>query len=56
MAKPEHFTDNIKWIDWYPTLKTFLRAITVSNGVPLSYLCRPTNVQAKAVYYYFIDE
>ena len=26
------------------------------NRVPLSYLCRSTNVQAKYVYDYFIDE
>ena len=54
--KPEQFTDNIKWIDWYPTLINLLRAITGSNGVPLSYFCRPTNVQAKSVYTILIDE
>ena len=32
-----------------------MKAIPGGNGVPLSYLCRPTNVQAKDVYEYFID-
>ena len=33
-----------------------MRAIKVRNGVPLSYLCRPTNVQSKTVYDSFIYE
>ena len=33
-----------------------MREIPESNGVPLSYLCRPTNVQAKTVYDHFIEE
>ena len=55
-TKHEQFTDKIKWIDWYPILINFLREIPGRNEVPLSYLCIPTNVQAKAVYEYFIDE
>ena len=54
--KPEQFTDKIKWFDRYPTLINFLREIPGRIGVPLSYLCRPTNVQAKAAYEDFIDE
>ena len=56
MSKPEQFTDKKKLIDWYLTLINFLGAIPGRNGVPLSYLCRPTNVQVKAVYKNFIDE
>ena len=33
-----------------------MRGILVRNEVPLSYLCRPTNVQAKTVYENSIDE
>ena len=55
-AKLEHFTDNMKWIDWYPTLINFLRSITGRNVIPFSYMCRPTNVQAKSVYNNFINE
>ena len=47
--------DKMKWIDWYPTLINLLREILGRNGVPLSYLCRPTNVQSKAVYNHVID-
>ena len=46
----------MKWIDWYPTLIDFLREIPGRSGVPFSYLCRPTKVQAKSVYNDFIDE
>ena len=56
MTKPEQKMDKMKFIDWYPTLINFLRAIPGRNGVPLSYLCRPTKVQVKAVYNDFIDE
>ena len=56
MDKPEKFTYKMKWIDWYPTLINFLRAISVRNRVPLIYLCRPTHMQAKPVYENFIDE
>ena len=54
--KPEQFTDKIKWIDWYPTLINFLREIPGRNGLPLSYLFRPTNVESKSVYDNFIDK
>ena len=33
-----------------------MRAIPGRNEAPLSYICRPTNVQAKTVYDDFIDE
>ena len=46
----------MKWIDWYPTLINLLRENIGKNGVPLSYLCIPTNVKVKAVYNNFVDE
>ena len=55
-SKPEKFADKMKWIDWYPNLINFLRAIPRSNGVPFSYLCKSTNVQEKSVYNYSVDE
>ena len=48
--------DKMKWIDWYSNPINFLRTIPGRNVLPLSYLCRPTNVQAKFVYNDFIDE
>ena len=46
----------MKWIDWYTDLINFLRVTTGRNGLPLSYLCRHTNVQVKDIYNYFINE
>ena len=40
-AKPELFTDKVKWEDWSPVFINFLRAIPGRDGVPLSYICRP---------------
>ena len=40
-AKPEKFTDKIKWIEWYPTFINLLRAIPGKNRIPLSYIYRP---------------
>ena len=39
MAKPENFTDKIKWIKWYPNFINFLRAIPGRNVIPKSYIC-----------------
>ena len=55
-AKPEDFTNKVKWIEWYPTFINFLRAILESSGVPLSYIYRPTNVIMHITYGYFIDD
>ena len=35
-AKPDNFTDKLKWIEWYPTFINFLHAIPGRNGIPLS--------------------
>ena len=56
MAKPEQFTEKVKWIDWYPTFINFLRAIPGRYGVSLSYICRPQNVTVLPKYPDFTDE
>ena len=55
-ATPSQFTDKVKWLDWSPTLLNFLRAIPGRNGVPLSYVCRPTGVTPAATYADFLNE
>ena len=42
-AKPENFTDKLKWIKWYPTFVNLLSAIPGRNGIPLSYIYRPVS-------------
>ena len=44
MEKPENFTDKLKWIEWYPTLINFIRAIRGRNRIPLSYICTPVRM------------
>ena len=56
-AKPENFTDKVKWIQWYPTFIKFLRDIPGRNGIPLSYICRPASAIVPTTGYGdFIDE
>ena len=55
-AKPEDFKKKVKWIEWYPILINFLRAVPRRSVVPLSYICHPTNVIIHATYGYIIDE
>ena len=56
-AKSDNFMDKLKWIEWYPTFINFLRAIPVRNGIPLSYICRPTSAIVPTTSYGdFIDE
>ena len=56
-AKPENFTDKIKWIKWYPTYINFLHTITRRNGIPLSCICRLVSaILPTTVYGDFIDE
>ena len=54
-AKPEYFTKKVNWVEWYPTLINFLRDITGSSSVPLSYIWRPINVIICATYGDFIN-
>ena len=55
-AKPENLTNKVNWIEWYPTLINFLRAVPGRSGAPLSYICRPINVIICATYIDFVDE
>ena len=55
-AKPQQFTDKLKWTEWYPTLVNFLRAIPGRKGIPLSYVIRPNDVTIHQNYGDFIDE
>ena len=48
VAKPEKFTEDIKWVDWFPTFCNFLQAIPGSRGVPLSYVIRDDETPAPA--------
>ena len=55
-VKLEDFTNKANWIEWYPTLINFLRAIPVRSGFPLSYICRPINIIMHKIYGDFIIE
>jgi hypothetical protein len=55
-ATPSQFTDKVKWIDWLPTFKNFLRAIPGRNGVPLVYIIRDDPPVIPVAYTDFIDE
>ena len=39
-ARPETFTEKMKWSDWKVTLLNFLKSQPGRNGVPLSYVIR----------------
>ena len=56
-AKPENFTDKLKLVKWYPNFINFLHAIPGSNGITLSYICRPASAIVPTTGYGdFIDE
>eukprot|EP00978_Attheya_sp_CCMP212_P037579 scaffold178764_cov38-Attheya_sp.AAC.1 len=56
-AKPTKLEDPMKWSDWYPTLKNYLRLIPGRDGVPLSYVVICSNDQADpAIHADFIDD
>ena len=39
-AKPKDFTEDVKWDDWDPTFRAFLRLIPGVNDVPIIYVIR----------------
>ena len=43
-AKPQHFTEKLKWDDWSPVFVNFLREISGRNGIPMSYVVRKNSV------------
>eukprot|EP00978_Attheya_sp_CCMP212_P024852 scaffold78762_cov29-Attheya_sp.AAC.1 len=56
-AKPTKFEDTVKWLDWYPTLKNYLRLIPPGqDGVPLSYVIRPNDQADATIHADFIDD
>lgn len=48
LAKPESFTTKVKWSDWMPTFKNFLRNCASTRGIPLSYVIRDNTTAADA--------
>eukprot|EP00978_Attheya_sp_CCMP212_P009263 scaffold21879_cov34-Attheya_sp.AAC.2 len=55
-AKPTKFKGTVKWSDWYPTLKNYLRLIPGRDGVPLSYVIHPNNQADAVIHADFIDD
>ena len=55
-ATPDQFTNKLKWTDWLPTFRNFLRAIPGRNDVPLSYVIRDTPTIIQEHYDNYIDE
>ena len=47
-AKPEKFSEGMKWDDWKPTFLNYIRSIPGRDGVPLKYVCR-TNDEADMI-------
>ncbi len=43
-AKPEKFTKDMKWDDWYPSFMNYLRTIPGREGVPLHYVIRENEI------------
>jgi hypothetical protein len=39
-AKPQMFTESIKWTDWIPVFTNFLKSLPGRHGVPLTYVIR----------------
>ena len=39
-AKPQKFTEKVKWEEWKPTFINFLRSLPGRHGIPLAYICR----------------
>ena len=40
IAKPQQFTPKMKWEDWAPTFKNFLKSMSSRRGIPLAYVIR----------------
>ena len=48
VAKPDKFTEDSKWGDWYPTFQNFLKSVPGMQGIPLSYVIRDNAAGAAA--------
>ena len=55
-ALPEKFTSKIKWEDWAPSFKNFLRVIPGRDGIPLKYVCRDSIVADPTPHPDFLDD
>ena len=55
-AKPNRFTDKMKWVDWSPSFINFLRCISGRNGTPLSYVIRSNPLPDPTPHTDFLDD
>lgn len=54
--KPQDLTNEIKWSDFAPSFKNYLRAIPRRTGVPLSYVVRDDDQPNPAPNVDFLDD
>ena len=55
-AKPEAFTEKMKWEEWNPIFLNFLRAIPGRDGIPLKYVVRENEAPVHIIDIDFIDD
>ena len=55
-AKPVMFTNDVKWDDWAPSFRNYLRTIPGRDGVPLSYITRTADAPNPTPNPDFIDD
>ena len=55
-AKPAMFTNEVKWNDWAPSFRNYLRTIPGRDGVPLSYITRTSDAPDPTPHPDFIDD
>ena len=55
-AKPNCFSDKLKWEDWNPSFINFLRSIPGRNGIPLSYVIRSNPLPDPVTHTDFLDD
>ena len=55
-AKPNRFSDKLKWEDWNPSFINFLRSIPGRNGIPLSYVIRSNPLPDPTAHTDFLDD
>ena len=55
-TKPVMFTNEVKWNDWAPSFRNYLRTIPGRDGVPLSYVTRASDAPDPTPNPDFIDD
>lgn len=55
-AKPERFTEEMRWEDWFPLFLNYLRLIPGRDGVPLQYVCRDRDAPDPTPHADFLDD